>query len=906
MMIKAKKLLSILLVVMLVFSSTVTAFADEDAEADKEDQKKQEEQLKAKKEAEKKAAQEKAKQEAEKKAAEEKAKQEAEKKAAEEKAAQEKAKQEAEAKKKAEAEAAEKAAEDKASESKEDQGGDQTKEAPAEEASADSAKTREKTSENGTEKTQKEQKAEKQDSTKKSKLKLQSEELSNGTYKPEATFTGGSGRVTYTCEKVIIKDGKATAVFNVDTDNVTHVYLGKLSSREENKSLYDPKTGKIGDDVYTFVDRHVSVPVTLGETVDFSGRTNAMSSANRWIGYTYTLKIEDESQKISDDTTIPENGESKPEETEEDDSKEEEKEDSKSKKKTLKDGTYKVKATTCRVMFYLYPKEKNPAQVILVKKNGKMTATITLTGAGYDYVYMGTPKQAKKAGKKNWIKYKKVNGYYTFTIPVSKLDKKLPITPHSRKYESDGDPSTDPWRPDKWIKFYSSGAKKVKDGTSIKTKKRTTPVRRSDSTTGKTYKDDSNAGTSAVNNSTSLKDGTYKPDRSHWSGGSGRLAYIHCNKVVVKGGKAFATIEFSSTKYDSLRANGRTYSKQGGGNSKFTIPVKLNANNTIVGRTTAMSQPHWIKYTLFIYIKGAGGSNGKTAEGDDGHLTSTKKLSEDAPDLLGLEFKEKVETKYAKYFKIFKYEQGITLISIDQSSKTALYKEESKKKDKNSKSESSEEEAVEYDEDGKPIAKSLNEVTEELYQNNIVNYLVVPEKAELPAGLEKDCVIINQPVEKSYIASDPLLKKLVEMGVLDKISDISMAEEDVKDKEVLGAIKDEKLTALGDTEKPDYAALIKSKADIAIFPDTVLPEIVKDDDEAAKAESDEKKDKLATMQSRFAALGVPMLVDRAADEKTNYGEAEWIKVFGVIYGTEDKADAMFNEYIKNNEEKKIA
>ena len=67
-----------------------------------------------------------------------------------------------------------------------------------------------------------------------------------------------------------------------------------------------------------------------------------------------------------------------------------------------------------------------------------------------------------------------------------------------------------------------------------------------------------------------------------------------------------------------------------------------------------------------------------------------------------------------------------------------------------------------------------------LYHNNIVNYLVVPEKAEIPAGLEKDCVIINQPVEASYIASEPVLGRLVEMGLLDSVSDISIAEEAVK------------------------------------------------------------------------------------------------------------------------------
>ncbi|MBQ9911515.1 MAG: hypothetical protein IJM49_00635, partial [Firmicutes bacterium] len=54
----------------------------------------------------------------------------------------------------------------------------------------------------------------------------------------------------------------------------------------------------------------------------------------------------------------------------------------------------------------------------------------------------------------------------------------------------------------------------------------------------------------AVDASTTLKDGEYKPDSFSWSGGSGRLAYIRCNKIIVRNGQAYAEIEFSSPNYD--------------------------------------------------------------------------------------------------------------------------------------------------------------------------------------------------------------------------------------------------------------------------------------------------------------------------------------------------------------------
>ena len=887
---KLRKLIAVVLAAMMVFSGTVTAFADELTEGGEPAEVSAEEQAREK--------------EAEEKAAEEA------RKAEEEKA---RALAEQEAKEKAEAEAAAKAeAEAKATEKPEEKAPESSDTVTTSEAEPPAEKQDEAAPSTDTENVQD------------SSLRLNAE-LSDGTYKPEAEFTGGSGRVTFTCEKVIIKGGTATAVFQVNTDNVTHIYMDKVASRAEDTSMYDPKTGATGEGVETFLDRHVSVPVTLNTDagVDFSARTNAMSAASRWISYTYKLTVTDETQKVSDDTTVPENGESKPEETDEE---EQDKDDSKDKKKkTLKDGTYKVKATTDRKMFYLYPKEKDPATVVLVKKNGKMTATITLTGDGYDYIYVGTPAQAKKAGKKKWIKYKKVNGYYTFKIPVSALDKKITVTPHSSKYEKDGDPSTDPWRPDKWIKFYSKGAKKVKDGTSINTKKKS-KSEKSNPTSGtqtkfkndgkaasqSKYTDDSNKSTGAVNNSTGLKDGVYSPDRFSWSGGSGRLAYIRCNKITVKGGKAFATIEFGSSKYDSLKANGRVYSRSGGGNSTFTIPVKLNANNTIIGRTTAMSQPHWVKYSIFIYKKGAGaGKNGKTSsdEGDDGHLTSTKKLSSEAPDLMGLEFKEEVEVKYAKYFKIYKYEQDITLIEVDQARDTALYKEEKKKKsDSKSEAEASDDGSqgtVEYDDEGNIIAQSQNEITEGLYQNNIVNYLIVPDGVEVPAGLDKDCIIIQQPADKTFVASEKVLEMMADLGAAESIASVGLEEKDIKVKDVKKAIEEEKTVTAGDLDKPDYAALVKTKTNLAILPSDALPEEVDEKStEEETAESEETAKRLAVLQKRFSALAVPVLADRQEHEKTNYASAEWIKVYGAIYGKAEEAEKAFDEYVKNNDKKK--
>ena len=715
--------------------------------------------------------------------------------------------------------------------------------------------------------------------------------LENGTYKPDKVeFTGGSGRVTFTCEKVIVVNKKATAVFQVNTDNVTHAYMGKTTSREENPSLYDPKTGKTGEDVYTFGKRQVSVPVVLNKTKDFSGRTNAMSAASRWISYTYTITLSPEATPISDSTEIPENPASLPEEGEGTDPADPTNPTNPTEpteptlptnpkdKQKLTQGTWKVKATTKRQMFYLYPKKTDPAWVILkVNKDKSMTATITLSGTGYDYVYMGTPAQARSAGKSKWIKAKIVNGYYTFTVPVKALDKKLAITPHSYKYEHDGDPTTDPWRPDKWIIFYSKDAVKVKSGTKIKTGTRKKSELDKAREVKKTWNDAKNKGTSRVDNSTVLKDGVYKPDQFRWSGGSGRLAYIKCVKVTVKGGKAFATLEFASSKYDSLRANGQVYSKQGGGNSRFTIPVKLNANNTIIGRTTAMSMPHWIEYKVYIGIAGA--TAGKDGKKKDGKLVDTNKLTEEAPLLIGLENTGKTDIKYAKLFRIYQYEQGITLVCVDQYAGTGLYKKPKKEDQKKADAgDTTAEVKVEYDEEGKPIAKTANEFTDELYQNNVVNYLIAPAEVELPAGIEKDCIIIRKPVESTLAVNEEAADMISQLGCGDTLED---AEE------------------YGTYDKPDFKKIVLNKTNLVVLPSEALPaRLTKKSTDEEKQAAEEKTAVLQKLQMRYSSLAVPVMVGRSADEASKIANAEWIKVYGAIYGEEKAAGQLFDKYVK--------
>ena len=107
------------------------------------------------------------------------------------------------------------------------------------------------------------------------------------------------------------------------------------------------------------------------------------------------------------------------------------------------DGTYKANVTSSSSMFKV-------TDCVLTSKNGKMTAKVTLSGTGYDYLYAGTSAKAA-ADSANWVKFVEENGKYTYIIPVDALDAEIPVAAHSKKNNK--------WY-DRTLVFSSTGVKK--------------------------------------------------------------------------------------------------------------------------------------------------------------------------------------------------------------------------------------------------------------------------------------------------------------------------------------------------------------------------------------------------------------------------------------------------------------
>lgn len=574
-----------------------------------------------------------------------------------------------------------------------------------------------------------------------------------------------------------------------------------------------------------------------------------------------------------------------------------------SAKRVIADGTYQVNATGGGKMFRV-------VNCMMTVKNGQMTAAVTLSGKGYNKIYLGSVNDAPN-DEKNWILPDSLLAdQYTFQIPVEKLDEVMNIAVHTTKSN-------------KWdtrtLTFNSEGMIKVSNGNSGNGSQGNngengslTPGGNNGSSSGNgsngntgnnsgntgngsngnnanntanngkpdsesKHESDLNKSTARVNSATGLKDGVYTPDSFSWSGGTGKVS-ISCNKVTVTGGQAYATITFSSTHFQYVKANGNVYypSSKTGSSTSFVIPVELNKNNTIVGMTTAMSTAHEIKYNIFVYIAEAAKSgaaaraNGKEVtvigvNGSDSSKTAeaSKKLDEVAPEIIGLEYQSETKVEHAKYFKIYHYDQGVTLLEIEMSKKTGR-KAAGKKWKKSSET------------------SGLNPAEQEqaeLYLNKVVKYLIVPENAEIPAGLDKEVVVVKQPADHIYAGTNKIISAIDGLGQLEKVTTVGVKKAKCKNETIKEKMKNKEVVYAGTSGKLNYKKLVKNKCNLALVSSGVLPK-----KGSSKKAAKKKLRKYQKMTEKMTLLQMPVIVDRSKDEKNKQAQEEWQKVYQVILG----------------------
>lgn len=779
---------------------------------------------------------------------------------------------------------------------------------------------------------------------------------SDGIY--STTAETGASMFKVVGVKLTVKNGKMSAVITLSGEGYDYLYMGTAADAATHTDNWIKYSGT---DTYTLGDetktgRTYTMPVSALDTP----LTIASHSERQQKWYNRTITISSKNLKKTGDILA---------------------------EGTPADGIYSTSAVTGAAMFKVVGTK-------LTVKNGKMTALITLSGVGYDYLYMGTAADAAN-NKAQWIKYNGTAAYIldgvtktgrTYEIPVSALDKPITVASHSESHNK--------WY-DRTITFSSKDLKKLGDvsngdngnngnsgnpnngstnggnnntnGSGNTTGNTTTTVDTKPDTESK-YESDTSGSTKAVNSKTKLKDGVYKPDKFSWSGGSGRVN-ITCDKVTIKNGQALATIVFSSSAYQYVKANGKKYlPTHTGGKSIFVIPVELNKNNSIIGMTTKMSTAHEITYSILVYLSAAdeAGDGSVSADGSSSgrNFGSNEKLDEKAPDIIGLEYKSETKLDYAKYFKIYHYDKDVTLLEIDMtkdtdkdpeklkeetatkdSEKTST-KTDSKKNNKSGKkkavkiaikrdnedSKKSDTQSITYNDEGEAVVQTQEEIIADLYKANVVKYLIVPEDSdvELPVGIEKEMIVIHLPVKHAYVDSEESLNTMDDLKLLKKIAAVGYDQDETDIEAVNKALEKEDMVYAGSADDLKFREIVKSKIDLAIVSSEILSgseteKAVKEgkDGKTTKTDSTDKKtvdttkkkdsktvndvtgdseteatSVLDSLADNFATLGIPLIIDRSADEKSELAKAEWLKVYGAVFGCSKKTDQLYNKAVK--------
>ena len=295
-----------------------------------------------------------------------------------------------------------------------------------------------------------------------------------------------------------------------------------------------------------------------------------------------------------------------------------------------------------------------------------------------------------------------------------------------------------------------------------------------------------------------LADGTYIPDDFTFSGGTGRVT-ITCPEITVTGGRATATIAFSSPNYGYVKVDGVQYDGVHTEDaSAFEVPAPLNREFTLVGMTTAMSQPHEIEYRLRIRLDAAGENPALVPESS-------------------------LELAYAEGFSVDYCQGGYVLIDVKDSAR----------------------------------------------------YLLVPEGAEPPEGLDSDIVLLRQPLERVYLAATSAMSLFDRLDALDRIRFSSLEADGWTVPAAAAAMEAGDILFGGKYSEPVYELLVKEDCDLAVESTMILH--------------------TPKVQETLEALGIPVFIDRSSYEPHPLGRTEWIKLYGVLTGREAEAAAFFAE-----------
>ena len=161
-------------------------------------------------------------------------------------------------------------------------------------------------------------------------------------------------------------------------------------------------------------------------------------------------------------------------------------------------------------------------------------------------------------------------------------------------------------------------------------------------------------------------------------------------------------------------------------------------------------------------------------------------------------------------------------------------------------------------------------------------YLQVPEGKEAPAGLDKAVTLLPDSPRRIYLAATGSMALFNAISGLDRIRLSSLRAQDWYVESARQAMEDGSILFAGKYSAPDFELLLREDCDLAVESTMILhtPKI----------------------REMLETLGIPVFIDRSGYESHPLGRTEWVKVYGVMTGAEEEAEAFFEEQARVLEE----
>ena len=155
-------------------------------------------------------------------------------------------------------------------------------------------------------------------------------------------------------------------------------------------------------------------------------------------------------------------------------------------------------------------------------------------------------------------------------------------------------------------------------------------------------------------------------------------------------------------------------------------------------------------------------------------------------------------------------------------------------------------------------------------------YLVVPEGQQAPQT-GADITVLQQPLDSIYLVATSAMDFFVSLDALDTISLSGTRADGWYLDAAREAMTDGDIEYAGKYSAPDYEAICDADCDLALE-STMIYHTPK-------------------VKEQLERLGIPVLVERSSYESNPLGRMEWIKLYGVLTGKEEQAEALYDEQL---------